>query len=38
MEMVFKGALPFLLAILMVVVLVTIFPQTVLFLPGIMGR
>jgi tripartite ATP-independent transporter DctM subunit len=38
MEMVFKGALPFLLAILMVVLLVTIFPQTVLFLPGIMGR
>ncbi len=38
MEMVFKGALPFLLAILMVVVLVTAFPQTVLFLPGIMGH
>ena len=38
MEMVFRGALPFLLAILIVVVLVTAFPQTVLFLPGIMGH
>lgn len=38
METVFKGALPFLVAIFVVVMLVTVFPQTVLFLPGIMGH
>lgn len=37
METVFKGALFFLVAILAVVVLVTVFPQIALFLPGIMG-
>jgi len=36
METVFKGALPFLLAVFLVVVLVTAFPQIALFLPGIM--
>jgi tripartite ATP-independent transporter DctM subunit len=35
---VFKGALPFLLAILSVTFLVTVFPQIALFLPGMMGR
>ncbi|MGB5986769.1 MAG: TRAP transporter large permease [Desulfobacterales bacterium] len=36
METVFKGALPFLLAVIVVVILVTAFPQIALFLPGIM--
>ena len=36
METVFKGAFPFLLAIFIVVVLVTVFPQIALYLPGIM--
>ncbi len=36
METIFKGAIYFLLAIFAVVVLVTIFPQLALFLPGIM--
>lgn len=35
---VFKGALPFLIAILSVTFLVTVFPQIALFLPGMMGR
>ncbi|MCP4683306.1 MAG: TRAP transporter large permease [Desulfobacterales bacterium] len=37
METVFKGAIFFLFAIFAVVVLVTVFPQIALFLPGIMG-
>lgn len=37
METVFKGAIYFLMAILVVVFLITVFPQIVLFLPGIMG-
>lgn len=37
METVFKGAIFFLLAIFAVVLLITIFPQIALFLPGIMG-
>lgn len=36
METVFKGTFVFLLAIFLVVILVTIFPQIALFLPGIM--
>ncbi len=36
MEVVFRGALPFLSAILFVVVMVTLFPAIALFLPGIM--
>ncbi len=38
METVFKGAFFFLLPIFFVVVLVTIYPEIVLFLPQIMGR
>ncbi|MCP4118979.1 MAG: TRAP transporter large permease [Desulfobacteraceae bacterium] len=38
MEVVFKGAIFFLLAIFSVVILVTLYPQIALFLPGIMGR
>jgi tripartite ATP-independent transporter DctM subunit len=37
-EEVFKGALPFLAAILLVTFLITLFPQIALFLPGMMGR
>ena len=37
MEIVFKGAIFFLFAIFFVVILVTIFPEIVLFLPEIMG-
>jgi TRAP-type C4-dicarboxylate transport system permease large subunit len=37
-EEVFKGALPFLAAILLVTFLITLFPQIALFLPGVMGR
>ncbi|OGP64272.1 MAG: C4-dicarboxylate ABC transporter permease [Deltaproteobacteria bacterium RBG_13_47_9] len=35
---VFKGALPFLIAIFFVTFLVTLFPQIALFLPSMMGR
>jgi TRAP-type C4-dicarboxylate transport system permease large subunit len=38
LEEIFKGALPFLAAMLSVVVLISLFPQIVLFLPGMMGR
>ena len=38
METVFKGSIFFLFAIFAVVVLVTVFPQIALFLPGIMGN
>jgi tripartite ATP-independent transporter DctM subunit len=38
LEEVFKGALPFLIAILFVTFLVTLYPQLALFLPGLMGR
>ncbi len=38
LEEVFKGALPFLAAILFVTFLITLFPQIALFLPGMMGR
>ena len=37
-EEVFRGALPFLIAILFVTFLVTLFPSLALFLPGLMGR
>ncbi|SMC87254.1 TRAP transporter, DctM subunit [Desulfocicer vacuolatum DSM 3385] len=37
MEVVFKGTVPFLLAIAVVVTLVTVFPPIALFLSGIMG-
>jgi tripartite ATP-independent transporter DctM subunit len=38
LEEVFKGALPFLIAILFVTFLVTLYPQLALFLPGLMGK
>jgi tripartite ATP-independent transporter DctM subunit len=38
LEEVFKGALPFLAAILFVTFLITLFPQIALFLPSMMGR
>ncbi len=38
LEEVFKGALPFLIAILFVTFLVTLYPQIALFLPGLMGK
>jgi tripartite ATP-independent transporter DctM subunit len=38
LEEVFKGALPFLIAILFVTFLITLYPQFALFLPGMMGR
>jgi tripartite ATP-independent transporter DctM subunit len=38
LEEVFKGALPFVIAILFVVFLITLYPQIALFLPGLMGR
>ncbi|OGP96601.1 MAG: C4-dicarboxylate ABC transporter permease [Deltaproteobacteria bacterium RBG_16_47_11] len=38
LEEVFKGALPFLIAILLITFLITLFPQIALFLPSLMGR
>jgi tripartite ATP-independent transporter DctM subunit len=38
LEEVFKGALPFLTAILFVTFLITLYPQIALFLPSMMGR
>jgi tripartite ATP-independent transporter DctM subunit len=38
LEEVFQGALPFLIAILFVTFLITLFPQLALVLPGMMGR
>jgi len=38
MEEIFRGALPFLISIIAVVILITIFPKIALFLPGMMGR
>ena len=38
LEEVFKGALPFLIAILFVTFLITLYPQIALFLPGVMGK
>ncbi len=35
---VFKGALPFLIAILLVTLLITLYPQIALYLPNMMGR
>jgi len=37
-EEIFKGALPFLIAMLFVTCLITLFPQIALYLPGLMGR
>ena len=38
LEEIFKGALPFLFAMLFVTFLITLFPQIALFLPSMMGR
>jgi TRAP-type C4-dicarboxylate transport system permease large subunit len=38
MEEIFRGALPFLISIITIVMLITIFPKIALFLPGMMGR
>ena len=38
LEEVFKGALPFVIAILFVTFLITLYPQIALFLPGLMGK
>ena len=38
LEEVFKGALPFLIALLFVTFLITLYPQIALFLPNMMGR
>jgi tripartite ATP-independent transporter DctM subunit len=38
LEEIFKGALPFLFAMLFVTFLITLFPQIALYLPGMMGR
>jgi tripartite ATP-independent transporter DctM subunit len=38
LEEIFKGALPFLIAMLSVTFLITLFPQIALYLPGMMGR
>lgn len=38
MQTIFRGAAPFLLSMIAVVILITIFPKIVLFLPGMMGR
>jgi TRAP-type C4-dicarboxylate transport system permease large subunit len=38
LEEVFKGAIPFLIAILFVTFLITLCPQIALYLPGMMGR
>ncbi|MGQ9508983.1 MAG: TRAP transporter large permease [Thermodesulfobacteriota bacterium] len=38
METIFRGAMPFLFAMISVVILITIFPQIALFLPSMMGR
>ena len=35
---IFKGAVPFLISIIIVAVILVIFPQIVLYLPGLMGR
>jgi TRAP-type C4-dicarboxylate transport system permease large subunit len=38
MAEIFKGAAPFLLSILLALVILTIFPEIVLFLPSLMGK
>ncbi len=38
MQTIFRGAIPFLIPMIMVVILITLFPQIALFLPGMMGR
>jgi len=38
METIFRGAMPFLIAMVVVVLIITIFPEIALFLPSMMGR
>jgi len=38
MEEIFRGAVPFLLSMIAIVILITIFPKICLFLPSMMGR
>jgi len=38
MQTIFRGAAPFLISIIAVVILITLFPKMVLFLPSMMGR
>jgi tripartite ATP-independent transporter DctM subunit len=38
MEEIFRGAAPFLISMVAIVILITIFPKIVLFLPSMMGR
>jgi TRAP-type C4-dicarboxylate transport system permease large subunit len=38
MEEIFRGAFPFLISIIAIVIIVTVFPKIALFLPGMMGR
>jgi len=38
MQTIFRGAAPFLLAMIAVVILITLFPKLVLFLPSMMGK
>ena len=38
MQTIFRGALPFLISMIAVVILITIFPEICLFLPSMMGR
>jgi tripartite ATP-independent transporter DctM subunit len=38
METIFRGAVPFLIAMVAVVIIITFFPQICLFLPSMMGR
>ena len=38
MQTIFRGALPFLISMMAVVILITIFPEICLFLPSMMGR
>jgi len=38
MEEIFRGALPFLISIIGIVILITLFPQIALFLPSMMGQ
>jgi len=38
MQTIFRGALPFLISMIAVVILITVFPKIALFLPGMMGR
>jgi len=38
MQTIFRGAAPFLLAMIAVAILIILFPKIVLFLPSMMGR